>query len=136
VADKPTMSLPAAFSRNRTNYRRGAAFEREVAARLAEDGYRVLRAAGSHGKADLVALKPRQVVLVQCKLTGPGGVGPAEWNALWELASYVDALAVIAHKPLRGHIAYLRLIGPKQRPTRRPPAQPWMPDQLIEETAP
>lgn len=114
---------------SRTNYSRGAAFERKVAALLAGDGYWVVRAAGSHGKADLIALKPDQVVLVNCKLSGPGGVPPAEWNALWELAATIGALAVVAHRPARGTVSYLRLVGPKRARTRVAPARPWSPDE-------
>lgn len=118
---------------NATNYSRGARFERKVAESLRADGFWVLRAAGSHGKADLIALKPGQVVLVQCKLSGPGGVRPAEWNELWEMASAVDATAVVAsiNALKRGRIVYMRLIGPKSRPGMRAPALPWTPDEII-----
>jgi hypothetical protein len=57
-------------SKNRTNGARGASFERKVADLLESDGYLVIRAAGSHGAADLVALKLGQVLFVQCKLNG------------------------------------------------------------------
>lgn len=115
-----------------SNYRRGANFERIVAAALERDGYVVMRAAGSHGKADLVALKPTQVVLVQCKLTGTSAVRPPEWNALWDAATRAGAIAVIASRPARGRIGYAQLTGPKTRPSRRAPAQAWTPDQLNE----
>jgi Holliday junction resolvase len=128
--------LPPAL-RSRTNYRRGADFERTVAKRLIADGYWVVRAAGSHGKADLVAIKLASlnplrchVVLVQCKLTGPGGVPPAEWNEIWEVANRIGAIPVVAHKPARGRIEYLRLVGPKLKRSRVAPARPWSPDQL------
>jgi Holliday junction resolvase len=114
------------------NYARGADFERKVLADLALNGYRVLRAAGSHGKADVIALKMGEVVLVQCKLTGPGGVRPAEWNALHELAEAVGATALIASRPVRGRIEYLRVLGPKRPHMRRPPVAKWTPDRIIE----
>lgn len=121
--------------RRNLNYARGASFERLVGAKLAADGYRVLRAAGSHGKADVIALKRGQVVLVQCKLTGPTGVSPAEWNELYELATEVGAIALVAHRPARGRVEYLRITGPKTaltRATRKTPCVPWTPDQLKE----
>lgn len=131
------MTLPGLRSRN--NYRRGAVFERDVAKRLVGDGYWVVRAAGSHGKADLVAIKIASLdplrchaVLVQCKLTGPGGVPPAEWNELWAVSVRIGAIAVVAHKPARGKVEYLRLIGPKLGRTRLAPARPWTPDEVGE----
>jgi Holliday junction resolvase len=123
----PRAVLPAP-NRSRWNYRRGAEFERRVADALRLDGYLVYRSAGSHGEADLVALKAGEVLLVQCKLAGPGGVRPAEWNVLFNVARHAGAVALIAHKPLRGKIAYARLIGPKLR-RGRCPAQDWTPDQ-------
>lgn len=121
---------PSRYSRNRTNYKRGADFERAVAARLIADGYELFRIAGSHGLADLIALKPLQTVLVQCKLSGPGKVPPGEWNELYRLASWLGAVAVVAHKPSRGRIEYLRITGPKLRRTVRPPAVVWTPDEI------
>lgn len=130
---RPALATVAALPRhpNAGNYTRGARFERKVAEALTADGYRVMRAAGSHGKADLIALKIGQVLLVQCKLSGCGAVRPAEWNELWQLAEEVGAVAVIAHKPLRGRIAYMRLTGPKVRPGSRAPAVEWTPDEVI-----
>jgi Holliday junction resolvase len=112
-----------------THYTRGAAFERAVAARLDIDGYLVLRAAGSHGVADLVALKPGQVVLIQCKISGI--ISITEWNTFYETASRVDALPVLAYKPRRGVFAYHVLCG--TRVARRPaPYSVWVPDSLYD----
>lgn len=97
-------------------------------ANLERDGYHAVRTAGSHGKADVIALKPGQVLLVQCKLSGPGGVSPAEWNALYELAIALGAVALVAHRPTRGRIEYLRITGRKDRPVRRPPVVVWLAD--------
>lgn len=41
------------------NYRRGRAKEYLLKDRLEKDGYTVFRTSGSHGVADLIALKPR-----------------------------------------------------------------------------
>lgn len=52
------------------NYRRGTAFEYKRRKVWEADGYVVLRTAGSHGFADLIATRPDQVVtFIQCKLT-------------------------------------------------------------------
>lgn len=48
-------------------YQKGAAKERKYAEILRASGWVVIRAAGSHGEADLVALKDRRVCLIQVK---------------------------------------------------------------------
>lgn len=50
-------------------YRAGRAFEYKVANELREEGWKVIRAAGSHGPFDLVAWSPEVGVrLIQCKI--------------------------------------------------------------------
>jgi Holliday junction resolvase len=113
-------------------YRRGAVFERQIADRLTEDGYLVMRAAGSHGHADLIALKRGQVLLVQCKLAGAGAVPPAEWNGLWEVAERVGAVALIVSRPKRGAKAWQRITGPKSGVRGvKPPCVVWTSDEVI-----
>lgn len=60
-----------------TNYLRGVRFERLRKKRWEEAGYHVIRASGSHGKFDLVAIYPGGIVnLIQCKVTASmKGVG-------------------------------------------------------------
>lgn len=96
-----------------TQYSRGYAFEQKVAGDLTQDGYYVVRAGGSHGVADLVALKPGQVLLVQCKTNGI--VTAAEWNKLYDVATRVEAVALVAYRPRRGIIAY-RAIQVRREP--------------------
>ena len=64
-----------------SRYRKGSDFERFVKYQLEEEGYFVVRSAGSHGPADLVALKGGfPTMLVQCKagaITGPDRVSVA-----------------------------------------------------------
>lgn len=51
------------------NYQAGVRFERETIKRWGASGYRCIRAAGSHGEADVVAYQPgKTVVLIQCKV--------------------------------------------------------------------
>ncbi len=68
----------------------------EYAARdvLAADGYEVFRSAGSKGTADLIAIKPGDIVLVQCKKSKP--IGPAERDALRSLATKIHAVPLEA----------------------------------------
>lgn len=77
-----------------TRYANGASHERRTQARWEKDGYWVIRAAGSHGLADLVAHEPHgdRWVLIQC---GLGRKSKAEKQALIELAKAHDADAVI-----------------------------------------
>ena len=49
-----------------TNYASGRNFEYRVRDWLESRGYTVIRSAGSRGFADLVALAPGEVLLVQC----------------------------------------------------------------------
>lgn len=115
-----------------TQYARGTAFERTVAKRLEEDGYYVVRAAGSRGAADLVALKTGHVVLVQCKLGGIAELGTLPWNKFLATAKGVGALAVVASRPQRGVVAYHRLVSSRvPRNATGPCAQEWKPDELV-----
>jgi Holliday junction resolvase len=49
------------------NYEKGRRFEYVEKKRLENLGYIVLRTSGSHGFADLVAVKPGEVRFIQCK---------------------------------------------------------------------
>jgi Holliday junction resolvase len=94
-----------------TRYASGYAFEKRVINALTLDGYACVRAAGSKGVADVVALKPGQVLLVQVKLRNPR-LPPAERAALMALAQRLKALPVVAYQPApRKPIAYRRLVG-------------------------
>lgn len=73
---------------------RGANFERKIKADLERMGYLVVRSARSLGAADLIAIAPGVVLLVQCKKQGY--LAPDEWNELFRLAESVDAVAVVA----------------------------------------
>jgi Holliday junction resolvase len=126
---RTALAIPPPERPANRNYARGADFERAVASCLHSDGYETFRIAGSHGSADVIAIKPGQILVIQCKLTGPGGVSPREWNGLLEMARRVHAVPLVAHRPVRGRIEYLRITGPKDRPTRRPPAEPWTADE-------
>ena len=76
-----------------TNYRNGYELERAARQYLEQAGYFVVRAGGSKGVADLVALSPYEALLVQCKLDGY--VPPGERAALVNMAGYLGAEALI-----------------------------------------
>jgi Holliday junction resolvase len=85
------------------NGRRGSNKERAVAANLRVDGWIVYRSAGSHGNADLIALKagmaPR---LLQVKSSARPfeHFRPTERLALEIEAANADAHAYLVHWPL------------------------------------
>lgn len=116
------------------HYRAGRAFEYKVRDNLTENGYAVVRAAGSKGgtKADLVAFKPGQVLLVQVKKNDKP-LTAAEWNRLVEVASWIDgAVAVWAEKGPRGRgVVYTRLLGPKVPRARVQATEPFLLDEVI-----
>lgn len=109
-------------------YKLGAAFERATSHRLGEDGYELVRSAGSKTKVDLVAVKTGHVLFVQCKRNGK--LPPAERVALLRLASLLPgvALPLLAYKPsARGGVAFAVLTGPGPRDRRA-----WTPDEVGE----
>lgn len=116
-----------------TAYATGTRFEHKVRTHLRDNGYTVIRAAGSKGdsKVDLVALKPGQALFVQCK--ADGALPPAEWDRLYEVAGWVGALPLLASNGPRGQgPQYTRLLAPKQRGARSQPVVPFVIDQVAE----
>lgn len=114
-------------------YGRGRKFEWDVRDHLADNGYSVIRAAGSKGdaKVDLIALKPGQILFVQAKTSAR--IDPAEWDRLVEVASWVGALPIVASKAGRGlGIRYERLLGPKVPRARTQPVEPFVVDEIGE----
>ena len=111
----------------RSNYARGRDLEHRVRTHLREEGFEVLRTAGSKSKVDLVAIKPGQILFVQCKRSG--ALPPAEWNALWDLAQMVGAIPVLAEQLTRGR-RYWRLTGRKDQPGKRQPYTEFTLDEL------
>jgi Holliday junction resolvase len=80
-----------------SNYTKGYRFERRCAKTLEAMGFFVIRSAGSHGSFDLVALKPRTVWLVQCKVNRED-LSKTERKALKRLAESLEARAVLAYR--------------------------------------
>lgn len=95
-----------------THYARGADFERRTQAHLTGLGYWTARVAGSHGAADLVALRAGEdPLLVQCK-TG-GWLAPLARHELLTLAKRTGAVPVVASRGAAPHypLTYRRLTG-------------------------
>jgi len=74
------------------NYQRGAQREWELARRLRQQGYTVVRSAGSHGPADLVAWNGEVVRFIQVKADRADALAAAEeLKAMaWPPASRVE----------------------------------------------
>lgn len=89
---------------------RGSARERQVMMLLRNDGWVVLRAAGSFGNADLVALRAGSTpMLVQVKASARSPVehfGPAERQALHTEAQRAGARAILAWWPSRSPLRW------------------------------
>lgn len=107
-------------------YRLGVALEHRVKQLLERDGYFVVRAAASKGLVDLAAMKPRQLLLVQCKRSG--SLPPAEWNELFDLAARLGAVPLMARRGPRGTQLH-RLTARKDGSRRRQPMEPFTTDE-------
>ena len=121
----------AAGPRRGSHYGTGRRFEWKTRDDLAANGYEVLRAAGSKGssKVDLVAMKPGQLLFVQCKATGT--LPPDEWDRLVEVSGWVGAVPVLAANGPRGRgITYTRLLGAKRRGCRTQPCEVFLLDEV------
>ena len=108
-----------------SGYTEGRKVEYDVIAELKRHGYYTQRAASSKGMADVVAIKPGQVLLVSCKRTTPPG--PGERIDLLAIASCLPGVSVplVALHPRGESLTFRRLtgVGPKAW-------QPWTPDEL------
>lgn len=96
-------------------YNRGRAFEYKVKTDLETIGWIVFRMAGSHTCADLIALRPRRVLLVQCKNASTPYLPPKERKRLQYVAKRLNVTAVVAYKISRAQIAY-KLMFKKKAP--------------------
>lgn len=126
--------------RRRVSPRRGSNLENAVLHDLEDNGYRTIRAAASHGstKADVIGIKPGQVVFVQAKRHAPSraasgrgiDVPPAEWNALLQVASWVPGgggVALIA-TGTPTNITYIQIMGVKRPGSRTALSRPFVLD--------
>jgi Holliday junction resolvase len=75
-------------------YRKGADLERKIRATLEEDGYYVVRSAGSKGVLDLVAFRAGETLFIQVKAS-KGKMTRAERMELVDLAADHGATPVL-----------------------------------------
>jgi holliday junction resolvase Hjr len=105
-----------------SGYTQGRDVEYDVIHHLQENGYDTVRGASSKGLADVVAIKPGQILIVNVKRTKPPG--PAERVNLLRVAGHLPcALPLVALG--RPRLAFRLLTGPG-------PAEwvPWTADEL------
>jgi Holliday junction resolvase len=79
---------------------------------LHDRGWCVIRSAGSHGAADVVAVKPGVVLLVQAKISLER-LGSREWTTLYDLSVQAGALAIVAYRPSMRTLTFKRITGPR-----------------------
>ncbi|QCB93318.1 restriction endonuclease [Cellulomonas shaoxiangyii] len=104
-----------------TRYSGGADFEREVIHHLRAEGYETVRSAGSKGKADVLAWKAGEFLVIQAKRGGT--CPPAERREVIRLASLIaDGIPLVASRP---GVTFRRLTGPGPRDW-----EPWATDRL------
>lgn len=108
-----------------SGYTQGRDVEYAAIADLRQHGYDTVRAASSKGLADVVAIKPGQVLIVNCKRTNMPG--PAERIDLLRVAACLPgvALPIVAIKPRLQKLQYRLLNGPGPKAWTA-----WTPDEL------
>ena len=82
-------------------YRKGREHENKVQKLLEKEGYYVVRAAGSKGIVDLLAVEPMNVLFVQCRKSSK--MTPAERAELVETAQLYGGVPIL----FSGDVAYL-----------------------------
>ena len=97
-----------------TNYSRGRTFEYEVMRMCEKAGYNVTRASGSHGQADLIAIraldnKQSDVLFIQCKYGSP--ISKKERGALFALDLGVQVDCVVAWRKPRHPVMLYNKFG-------------------------
>jgi Holliday junction resolvase len=114
-------------------YKNGGELERAAKKHLEANGYYVIKSAGSKGAVDLAAIKPGEILFVQCKLTGY--LGPAERVKFTQIAREYLGVPLVASWRKIGtaarFVAFEELIGHPGSTEFRP----WTPDHGLESTA-
>lgn len=112
-----------------TAYRRGVYREKRTADHLRDEGYVVVESRGSHGVADLVALKWGQCLLVQVKTKAQ--LTHEAWNGLYDAARETDSVALVADWPKRGTLRLRRITGLHEARSQRWPCEPFLTDEAV-----
>jgi Holliday junction resolvase len=102
-----------------SNRTRGDYFERKTAGYLRMRGWLVVRAAGSIGAFDLVAIPEGYGApwLIQCKIGAR--LDPGEWNRLLELGTRHLCVPVLAYRTQSHALVFRQIVLPKQKARER-----------------
>lgn len=92
-------------------------------------GYFAMRSAGSRSPIDIIGVRTGVVLFVQCKRGGDLGV--EEWNTLFDLATSVDAVPVLAWRKTSHTLGYRRLLARKDGTKRRQPFEDYEPSTVL-----
>lgn len=106
----------------------GYRFEHRCQKYLRDNGYFVMRSPASKSPIDLVAIKPGQVLFVQCKTNGR--LDPDGWNALMDAAEPAGAQPVMVERTAGLKLAWW-LLTARKAPGRtgiRQPREPFVID--------
>ncbi len=106
-------------------YRLGRAVEYRIRDHLRKLGWFVMRSPASKSPLDLIAVRAGGVLFIQAKRSL--ALGPKEWNQVYELATSVGAIPIMAGSPTGRGLTYLRLTGPKDGSKRAQPMIPFDP---------
>lgn len=82
-----------------SNYTRGRTFEYKVIHFMESNGFKTIRAAGSKGAVDIVAVKSGVLYLIQCKTSGR--ISPLESVALKQWSKDAGGIAILARMKKR-----------------------------------
>ena len=112
-----------------TRYEGGAELERAAKKVLEDNGYYVIRSAGSKGIIDLSAFKVGETLLIQCKTDGY--LTPAERVSLRKLAMLLGVVCLVARWHKEGRAA--RVVAFSELMSMGPAGhRPWTPDHGLE----
>jgi Holliday junction resolvase len=117
-----------------TAYSRGVYREKKTADHLRSEGYFCVESRGSHGPADVVAMKPGQVLLVQVKSGNTdvnGALRDIWWNELYQLARQLGAVPVLADTPSFGKLRLRRLAREHEPMSKRWWFAPFHTDEVM-----
>ena len=97
----------------KTNYQKGADFERKVVKYFEELGYLAIRSAGSHGPFDVIAIPKREVcpgipILIQAKRHGQ--ITKEELDKL-RSNEWAGTAIICWHKPRKSKLLFTNMLG-------------------------
>lgn len=98
-------------------YAQGKRLEYKVQNELRELGFVTMRAAGSKGAVDIMAVRPGELLFVQVKRHTPPG--PAPWNLLYDMAEWCGAVPLLATCLPYREIVWERIVFRKPLPRAR-----------------